>query len=322
MFVDIARRRHCRSHRKRRTSCDDIAGRHVAQTRRGHRRRRVVRARPRWLRGFERPQKLYWSGLCAASTLGLRLRAACLRTRLASLAARGGNCRAHVFRADRHRDSRLARRCLPSGLERGREFDRRLRCMGDRLRRRLGRLSFGLWHGRGLGRRRRRGMHRRWWCRFDCRWRRRAWRRRWLWWGRRSTRREQRERIHISLRIACDPDAEVDIRDLVLWRPARPDRSDSGPFPNGVALPDGERAQLHERHRVAVVGLDSDDLSVRDDRTGERDVARSRREDGGPLLAGNVDPAMLAARVRIPAEDERLEHFSRGRPRPPVGGGR
>ncbi len=79
---------------------------------------------------------------------------------------------------------------------------------------------------------------------------------------------------------------------------------------------------MNEGHRVPVVGLDRDDLSVRADRPGERDDARSRREHDAALLAVDVDAAMLAAGVRVPAEDEWREHVSRSRPRPRLRDGR
>jgi hypothetical protein len=174
-----------------------------------------------------------------------------------------------------------------------------------------------LWVGRG--RRWRRSVHRRWWCNLDGR-RSRARR----WWRRRRgcSRRQQRERIHIALRIARGTYAQVDVRKLVLGCPTRPDRPDRRPFANRVTLRNGERAEMDECHRVAVVGLDRDDLSARGHRPRERDVARSRRQYGSAAISADVDAAMLAARIRIAAVDERLEHVSRRRPRPAVSGGR
>ena len=214
----------------------------------------------------------------------------------------------------RHGDWHRVLRCLGSGLEHRAGLDRRLRRIRAWRCRSLGRL----WLGRC--RRRRRGdVDRCWWNQLDRRWRSRARRR----WGRGGCARwQQCERVDIALRIARDADTQVDVRDVVLGRPARPDRPYRCSFADSVALCDRERTEMNEGHRVAVVGLDRDDLSVRADRPGERDDARSRREHDAGLLALDVDAAMLAAGVRVAADDEGREHVSRSRPRPRVRGGR
>jgi hypothetical protein len=79
---------------------------------------------------------------------------------------------------------------------------------------------------------------------------------------------------------------------------------------------------MNEGHRVAAVGLDRDDLPVRAHRPGERDDARSRREHDAVPLALDVDAAVLAAGVRVAAEDKGREYVSRSGPCPRVRGGR
>jgi hypothetical protein len=249
--------------------------------------------------------------------LAVRLRSDGVPQRLARRARRrddGSGDRGAI----RHCCCDVTRRRRRSGLEDGRGLDRCLRHIGDLLRGRLGGLRLARLRLRRRSRRWR-GVHRRWWNQLNRgRWRRARWRWRW---GGNGARRQQRERIHIALRIARHADTQMDVRNLVLGRSARSDRPDRRPFANRVTFLDGERAKLNERDRVAVVGLDRDDLSVRAYRPGECDGPGSRCEYGSAAIPADVDSAMLAARVRVAAEDERLEHVARSRPRPAVGGG-
>jgi hypothetical protein len=151
------------------------------------------------------------------------------------------------------------------------------------------------------------------------RWRGRS-RRRWS--GRGCARREQSKRVHVPLRIASDTNTQVDVRDRVLGRPARSDRADRRPLSNDITLADGVAAELNERYRIAVTGLYRDDLPVRAHGPGEGDETRRRGEHGCALIAGDVDSAVLAARVRVAAVDKGPDHVSRGGPRPRVRAGR
>ena len=107
----------------------------------------------------------------------------------------------------------------------------------------------------------------------------------------------------------------------MLGRPARPYRPDDATLPNGVTLLHRDRAEVDKRHCIAAGRLDRHDLSVRPDRAREGDDARRRYKHRLLALPGHVDAPVLAARVRVAAVDERLEHVTRGRPRPCVGGG-
>ena len=114
----------------------------------------------------------------------------------------------------------------------------------------------------------------------------------------------------------------MNVRRLVLGRAARPDRSHDSALADDVALLHRDRAEVDERHRMAAGRLHCHDLSVRADGSGERDDARARRKNGLVTLARHVDPSVLAARVRVAAVDEGLEHLPRGRPCPRVSRGR
>jgi hypothetical protein len=114
----------------------------------------------------------------------------------------------------------------------------------------------------------------------------------------------------------------VDVRRVVLGCAARPDRSHDSALPDDVTLLHRDRAEVDERHRMAAGRLHRHDLSVRADGAGECDDARAGSKNVLLTLARHVDPSVLAARVRVAAVDEGLEHLPRGRPCPRVSRGR
>jgi hypothetical protein len=81
--------------------------------------------------------------------------------------------------------------------------------------------------------------------------------------------------------------------------------------PDGIALGDcgapgdRRRAEVDERHRQAVGGLDRDGLPVDRDGAGERDGPGDRRPHGHAGRSADVDAAMLAAEIGVVAELER-----------------
>ena len=79
-------------------------------------------------------------------------------------------------------------------------------------------------------------------------------------------------------------------------------------------------AEVEQRHGVPVRGQDRDAPPVRRHRPGERDGAGR----GGPyrraVCPGDVDPPVLAGRIRVRAERERAEHGAVRRPRPGASG--
>jgi hypothetical protein len=81
-----------------------------------------------------------------------------------------------------------------------------------------------------------------------------------------------------------------------------------------------DRAEVEQRHRVSVRCPDRDRLPAHRDSACERDDSRRGGANVPAQVAGDVDAAMLAPRVRIVSEDEGSEHGAVDRPRPRLGG--
>jgi hypothetical protein len=103
---------------------------------------------------------------------------------------------------------------------------------------------------------------------------------------------------------------------------ARPDRAER------LALDDlgcplhGRRAEMRERHGVAVRGLDRDTPAAHGHGSGEGDRAAGGRDHGSAGGSADVDAAMLARRVGVRSEHEWLQYRSVRRPRPRFRSGR
>lgn len=134
----------------------------------------------------------------------------------------------------------------------------------------------------------------------------------------RPTQRQHAERIDVTVRIGRDPDTEVDVRDRRDRVDAFANEAHDRSFGDDDTAHDARRAELQQRHRIAVGCLDRDRPASARNEPGERDRARSRSENRTPELGGDVDPAMLPARVLVRAERERSHHRPRGRPDPGV----
>jgi hypothetical protein len=100
----------------------------------------------------------------------------------------------------------------------------------------------------------------------------------------------------------------MDVRLGPLWVAARADRADDLALVDGRADADPYRSQVHERDGITVGGADRQALALARDRAREEDDPGRRRAHVGPRRRGDVDPAMLAAPVRILAPDERPQH--------------
>jgi hypothetical protein len=96
----------------------------------------------------------------------------------------------------------------------------------------------------------------------------------------------------------------MDVRPLHFRGPTRSNRPYLGALARGVPLLHAERAEMNEGHRVAIAGLDRHDLAVRPDRAREGHDACRRCYDARPCRRGDIDTAMLAARVRVVAESK------------------
>ena len=124
------------------------------------------------------------------------------------------------------------------------------------------------------------------------------------------------------MRIGSKAYPEVNVRHVVLRRAARPDRAHGRSLSYDVALANADAAEMYERHRVAVLGLDGDDLAVRPHRARERDDSSGWGIDERIGFVGDVDASMLPACVWIPTHRKWLEHLPGSRPGPRVRGGR
>jgi hypothetical protein len=140
--------------------------------------------------------------------------------------------------------------------------------------------------------------------------------------GDRDARGQQRERIDVALRTRRDANPEVNVRNRELDLAARTDRADARALVHARTASDGDRAEVQERHRVAVLGLDRHALATVRDGAGEADGASCGREHGGARVTRNVDAAMLPRRVRVAlAEREAAQDVAVGRPGPRRGRG-
>jgi hypothetical protein len=100
------------------------------------------------------------------------------------------------------------------------------------------------------------------------------------------------------------------------------DASDAHAFRNRVAAPDRDTRELEEGHGEAVARLDRQRTAAVGDRARERDGAADRRVHGVADGRADVDPAMLAARIGVTAEDERAQDRPVDWPRPRARGSR
>lgn len=132
---------------------------------------------------------------------------------------------------------------------------------------------------------------------------------------------QERERIHVPVRVGGDPDAQVHVRDGPLRLARRPRGADDGALGEHAALRDGDRAQVGEGHGVTVAGEDRHRQPVGCNRPGEGDAARGRGADGLAGPCGDVDAAMLTGRVRVGDGRERLQDGAVERPAPARGDG-
>jgi hypothetical protein len=185
--------------------------------------------------------------------------------------------------------------CRGRGLREHRLWLRRRRFLRQRLRRerrRLGRRSRG--RGRRLDLPRRRG---------------------------RRPRRQEEQRIEITLRIVGLADAEIDVRLGQLDIAARPDRSNGIAFSDLDALLDPVGAEMNERDRVAVLRLNRHGLATFRHRPGEGHDPSRGSAHGRSRRRADVDPPVLARRVRVvavegePAQDRPVDGPSPGKTR-------
>jgi hypothetical protein len=130
-------------------------------------------------------------------------------------------------------------------------------------------------------------------------------------------RRQEQQRIEVSLRILDSTDAEVDERLSELGAGARPNGADDLTVLDRHPTRDHERPEVQQGHRKSLGRQKRQRLASVGDgpREGDRRVDRRahRRPDGG----ANRDAAVLARRLGSQlVEEERLENRALHRPRP------
>jgi hypothetical protein len=197
----------------------------------------------------------------------------------------------------------LGRRCRrgtgwDGGRGSGRHVDRRLGHPG------LGRLG----RPRGRAGKRRLGARR---ARGDCRGHVRHGRRR-----DHETGGQKVEGIAVAVRVRRDTNTEVDVRLGPLRLAAPPRDADGVALGDGRTLRDVERAEMRQRDREAVRGLDRQGEAVGGDGPRERDDSRRGSTQDLALGARDVDAAVLASCVGIRTVRIGTQHGAPQRPAP------
>jgi hypothetical protein len=116
--------------------------------------------------------------------------------------------------------------------------------------------------------------------------------------------RQERERIDVAVRVRAHPDAEMEVRLIVLGDAARADRPEGRALRDGRLRSDLERAKVEERDRVAVGGLHRHGSTPAGHCAREGDDSGGRCTHGGTCRPGDVDAAVLSGGVGIVSEDE------------------
>ena len=108
----------------------------------------------------------------------------------------------------------------------------------------------------------------------------------------------------------------MDIRLRPLGLAARADRADDVALADLSADGQPDRAQVDERDRPAVLGSDRQAETLSRQSSGERDHPTRGGTDVRARGSCDVDPSVLAARVRIAVGHERPQHRPVDRPGP------
>jgi hypothetical protein len=127
---------------------------------------------------------------------------------------------------------------------------------------------------------------------------------------------EQRERIHISVRVGSQANAEMDVGLCPLGVTARADRADDFALFDRRPRPHADRPHVDERDRVAVGGANRQTQALVRELPDEGGDAGCGRTDVGAGRRRDVDSAVLAAGVGIPFGGERPQHRPFDGPRP------
>jgi hypothetical protein len=132
-----------------------------------------------------------------------------------------------------------------------------------------------------------------------------------------GARRKKRQRIEVALRVGRQAHAELHERLRLLRLATRADRPDAVALGDRHALRHRDRAEVRERHRIALGGGDRHAPARARDRARKAHRTGRRRDDGCPGRCSDVDAAVLTRGVRVRRiEQERLEDGAVNRPRP------
>ena len=131
-----------------------------------------------------------------------------------------------------------------------------------------------------------------------------------------TTRRQQRERVDVALRLRGHAHTEMDVGTIPFRHAAGSSPCHGQALTDSVALPHPQLTQVRERDGVPGGRENGNRLALRGDGAGEAHRPGRRREDLLSRVGADVDAAMLAGRVRIGAEREGPEHLPACRPGP------
>jgi hypothetical protein len=109
------------------------------------------------------------------------------------------------------------------------------------------------------------------------------------------------------VRIRGQADAEMDVGLSPLGLSARADRSDDLAFLDRGPGRHADRAEMHERDRVAVRRANREAETLMGKLARERDDAGGGRPDLGRGRRRNVDPPVLPAGIWVALRDERAQ---------------
>ena len=126
--------------------------------------------------------------------------------------------------------------------------------------------------------------------------------------------RQQPERVDVAVGVGHDPHAEVHVGRRGDGVGALADAADEVAFGHVRASRDLGRAQLEQRHRVAVAGLDRQRPAAAGHGSDERDDARRGRAHPVACRCPDVDATVLAGGIHVGAEGERPQHRPVDRP--------
>jgi hypothetical protein len=118
--------------------------------------------------------------------------------------------------------------------------------------------------------------------------------------------REEQQRVDVPVGILRTPDAEMDVRDVVLELSTRADRPHGVAFCHRGAALDAHRAEMGQRDRVTVGSLNRHAFAANRHGSDKGNLAGHRRRDRRSGRCPDVDAAMLTSGVGVVPHGELL----------------